>query len=134
MDYEKAMSLYMKCRREMELIEAEAATKVSPLKEKMGLLLQWMETKANMDGLKNVPVEGVGTGYWTNSTSATVADPSVFWGFVKENQLFDLVETRASSKAVKSYIDAYDAPPPGVNFSQVRVFKVRAATSGKEEG
>lgn len=127
MDYHSAMELYMKCRREQELIEGETKTKLAPLKEKMGLLLQWMETKARDEGLKNVPVEGVGTGYWTTIMSAKVANPGVFWDFVKQNQAFDLVETRASSKAVKSYIDGNNVPVPGVSFSQIEVFKVRAA-------
>lgn len=127
MDYNSAVTLYMKCRREKELIEAEMKVQLAPIKEKMDLLLQWVETKARADGLKNVPVEGVGTGYWTTAMSAKVANPGVFWDFVKANNAFDLVENRASSKAVKSYIDGNNAPVPGVNFSQVEVFKIRAA-------
>ena len=74
----------------------------------------------------NLPVEGIGTGYWTTILSAKVANPAVFWEFVKENNAYDLVENRASSKAVKSYIDGHNLPVPGVNFSQTEVFKVRA--------
>lgn len=133
MDYENAMTLFMKCRRDMELIEGECAVKIAPLKEKQQALLQWMEAKAMADGLKNVPVLGVGTGYWATHMSATVANPTEFWDFVKRNQAFDLVETRASSKAVKSYIDGNNAPVPGVNFSQVQVFKIRAANSTTKE-
>ena len=129
MDYERAMSLYMKERRTVELLEGELAKSVAPHKEKMNLLLQWMETKALADGLKNVPVDGVGTGYWTTHSSAVVANPAEFWNFVKSQQAFDLVETRASSKAVKSYIDGHHAPVPGVSFSQTQIFKVRAASS-----
>lgn len=132
MNYEVAMSLYMKYRREKELIDAETAVKLAPVKEKMDMLLKWMEMKALSEGLKNVPVEGVGTGYWTQHLSATVASPDTFWEFVKKNDAWDLVETRASSKAVKSYIDGNNAPVPGVNFSQTQVFKVRAAGDKKE--
>lgn len=133
MDYATAMTLYMKCRREQELIEGECTVKLVPVREKMQALLQWMETKALSEGLKNVPVAGVGTGYWTVHTSATVANPAEFWDFVKKNQAFDLVETRASSKAVKSYMDGHNAPVPGVNFGQTQVFKVRAANTKEKE-
>jgi len=121
------MTLYMKCRREKDLIEGEAKVKLQPVKEKMDLLLQWMETKALSEGLKNVPVVGVGTGYWTTILSAKVANPTVFWDFVKSTGAYDLVETRASSKAVKSHIDGTNTSVPGVDFSAVQVFKVRAA-------
>jgi len=133
MDYATAMTLYMKCRREYELIEGECAVKLTPVREKQQALLQWMEAKAMSEGLKNVPVAGVGTGYWTTHLTATVANPTVFWDFVKQNEAFDLVETRASSKAVKSYIDGHNAPVPGVNFGQTQVFKVRAANVKDKE-
>lgn len=125
--YESAMRKYFDTRREIELAEAELAVQLKPKKEAMKLLTQWMETKAREQGLKNVPVEGIGTGYWTTSTSAKVANPSVFWDFVKTNNAYDLVENRASSKAVKSYIDANGVPVPGVDFSMVETFKIRAA-------
>lgn len=129
MDYANAMSLYMDCRRQKELIEGEAAVRLAPIKEKMALLLDWMEVKAQSEGLKNVPVAGVGTGYWTTHMSAVVANPGEFWSFVKKNDAFDLVETRASSKAVKSYIDGHNAAVPGVTFGQTQIFKIRAANS-----
>ena len=133
MDYETAMTRYMNCRRTVELIEGKASEEAAPYKEKMQALMQWMEAAAHKDGLKNVPVAGVGTGYWTAHMSATVANPTAFWDFVKENQAYDLVETRASSKAVKSFIDGNNAPVPGVNFTQSQVFKIRAASTSDKE-
>jgi len=133
MDYETAMKRYFNAKRAIDLIEAEAAEKAKPEKEKMMLLAKWMEAKALEDGLKNVPVKGVGTGYWAVSTSATVANPEAFWNFVRENQAWDLVENRASSKAVKSFIDAHNAPVPGVNFGQIQVFKIKTASLSEKD-
>lgn len=127
MDYEKAITLYMKCRREKEIIEAATKLTLAPLNQKLSLLLTYVEMKALQDGLKNVPIEGVGTGYWTTHASAKVANAEAFWAFVKENEAWDLVENRACSSAVKSYIEGNDTPVPGVNFSQVQIFKIRAA-------
>ena len=134
MDYERAMTLYMKCRREVELIEGEMAKATALPKEKMLALAQWMEAKALQDGLKNVPVTGVGTGYWTTALSASVANPAAFWDFIKENQAFDLVETRAKATAVKSFIEGHNTPVPGVNFAQTKIFKIRAANQSDKEG
>ena len=134
MDYQRAMELYMRCRREVELEEGAVAKKVAPLKEKMALLAQWMEAKGLQDGLKNIAIAGVGTGYWTTALSASVANPEAFWSFVKENQAFDLVETRAKATAVKSFIEGNNAPVPGVTFAMTKIFKIRAANSSDREG
>ena len=82
---------------------------------------------------EHVKVEGVGTGYWQTALKASVANPSLFWEHVVEHKAYDLVENRASAKAVKSWIDGHNTPVPGVNFSQIEVFKVRAANSSEKE-
>lgn len=133
MDYESLMTRYMQARRKVDLIEGEAATAAAQSKEIMALCLQVMEAKALEDGLKNVPVKGIGTGYFTTILSATVANPSAFKQFVKENDAWDLIENRASSTAVKSYIEGNNAPVPGVSFSQTQVFKIRSASSTRKE-
>lgn len=130
---ESAMRLYYAEKRVVELAEGECAAKCAKPKEKMKLLMQWMETYAHQMGLKNLPVDGLGTGYFTKHVSATVANPGAFWDFVKENQAWDLVETRAAAKAVESYINGNNAPVPGVNFNATQVFKVRAANSSSEK-
>lgn len=131
MDYENCAMLFQKTKAEVTAIEAETKAKLAPLQEKMRLLLEWMETKAREEGLKNVPTK-YGTGFWATHTSASVAEPGIFRDFVIENKLWDLIETRASKVAVKSYIDANKEPPPGVNYKQVAVFNIRANTGGKE--
>jgi hypothetical protein len=133
MDYESLMTRYMQARRKVDLIEGEAATAAAQSKEIMKMCLQVMEAKALDDGLKNVPVKGIGTGYFTTILSATVANPSEFKQFVKENDAWDLIENRASSTAVKSYIEGNNAPVPGVSFSQTQVFKIRSASSTRKE-
>ena len=133
MDYESLMTRYMQARRKVDLIEGEAATAAAQSKEIMKMCLQVMEAKALDDGLKNVPVKGIGTGYFTTILSATVANPSEFKQFVKENDAWDLIENRASSTAVKSYIEGNNAPDPGVSFSQTQVFKIRSASSTRKE-
>ena len=130
--YEKAMRLYFNSKREVDLIEGAAKAACAPHKEKMALLSQWMETKALEEGLKNVGVAGLGTGYWATHISATVADKDTFFDFVREHQAWDLLESRASKTAVKSYIEGHNAPVPGVNFSQTQVFNIRQAIEKAE--
>jgi hypothetical protein len=130
---EQAMQMYYADKRAVELAEGECAAKCAKPKERMKLLLQWMETYTHQMGLKNLPVDGLGTGYFTTHLSAVVANPAEFRGFVEANNAWDLVELRAASKSIKSYIDGNNAPVPGVSFSAVQVFKVRAANSTSEK-
>ena len=127
LDYHKAMTLYFQCRREKELIEGEMASKIKPLNEKMQLLTQWIEEKAEQEGLKNVPVEGLGTGYWTTTNSAKVSNRTAFKEFCEQNDLWDLMEIRAASAQVKDHIDKTNVVPAGVTFSQMRTFRIKAA-------
>lgn len=129
LNYEKAMRLYFKCKREVDLIEGKAKAEITPIKEKMAMLSEWLETKGREEGLKNIGVEGVGTGYWTTHKSASVADREVFFNFVKETEAWDLLETRASKLAVESYIEGNKQEVPGVNFSQIQVFNIRQAST-----
>jgi hypothetical protein len=56
-----------------------------------------------------------------------VAEPTVFKDYVFSHpEARDLIEVRAAKLAVKSYIDAHNEPPPGVNFSSIKVFNLRA--------
>lgn len=128
MDFNKAMKLYFDCKREVELIEAEAASKAANAKEKIKTLMQWMELKAREEGLKNVPVEGIGTGFWKTVTSAKVANRTEFRDFCQKNELWDLMEIRAASTEVKRYIDKHNAPPNGVTFGQTSIFQIRSAS------
>lgn len=124
MDYETAVDKYLSLRKDIEEVEREAKVKVAELKQKMALLETWVTLKADEEGLKTVPTRG-GTAYWSTHHSCSVAEPSVFFDYVRDNQAWDLIEKRASKLAVKAYIDEGGMPPPGVNFSSYRVFNVR---------
>lgn len=68
-----------------------------------------------------------GTAYRSTKRSATIADGDVFRTFVRERELFDLVDWRANALAVEDYIQENEAPPPGINFTTVFTVGVRRA-------
>lgn len=128
MNYERAAQLYIET--EADIARAEAAHKetVAPLKEKLAALEHWLTVKAQEDGLENVKTE-FGTVYWSVHHKATVAAREPFFAHCRENNAWDLVEARASKTAVKSYVEAHGVPPPGVDYSSVRVFNFRKAST-----
>lgn len=66
-----------------------------------------------------------GTVYQTAKKSASIADMTAFWEFVKATGDFDLVDKKANVTAVEAYIETNNAPPPGVNFTTRLVVGVR---------
>jgi hypothetical protein len=126
MDYDKAVSEYLKLRAKVEKINAKAKADAAELKEQMAMLENWMTMKADKDGIDRIPTPH-GTGYWSTHHRCSVANPEEFFNYVIGAQRWDLMEKRASKIAVKNEVDETGAPPPGVNYSSIRVFNVRRA-------
>ena len=66
-----------------------------------------------------------GTAYKETKTSCSCADRQMFFEFVKENELFDLLEARPAKTVVDQYVEAHGELPPGINYSQTVVIKIR---------
>lgn len=56
-----------------------------------------------------------GTAFKSTRTSATVADRDMFLQFVRENEAWEMLESRVNKTAVEQYRAANDEIPPGVN-------------------
>ena len=95
--------------REQSFKESIAEDKTT-VKELEGMIL----TKLHELRLTSVKIEGKGTAYTSKRTSAKVESPEDFFGFVLETGRTELLEARASKKAVEEYIEVEKVPPPGV--------------------
>jgi hypothetical protein len=125
MNYEQAAAKYVELRTEVDRINKAAKAKVAELNKVMLDIENWFTLKADEDGLKTIPTLA-GTAYWSTVSSASVAEPTVFKQYVIDNGAWDLIETRAAKLSVKSFVESNGQPPPGVNFSSVKVFNLRA--------
>jgi hypothetical protein len=124
MNYEEAAERYTKVRDAIDRLEKEHKANKAELTEKLRALESWFTAKAEEDGLETVKTS-LGTGYWATHNTATVASREDFFSHCKENDSWDLLESRASKVAVRSYIEANGEPPPGINFGATRVFNFR---------
>jgi hypothetical protein len=126
MNYSTACKNYIELRNKVNEIENKAKADAAEHKEKMLQLETWLTMKADEEGLDNIKTE-FGTAYWSNIASAKVANRDAFMDFVKRENAFDMLENRVSKEAVKSYMAGHDnMVPPGVDFSQIRKFNLRA--------
>lgn len=77
-------------------------------------------------GVKSYKTD-IGTAYTQERTSATVADRGDLLEFVKEKDLWQLLDIRAAKKAIDEYVEQNKDLPPGVNYRKELVVNVRRA-------
>lgn len=125
MDYDKAVSQYIKLRDDNKQIEAEANAKIAANKETMEKLAVWLELKAQKDKLEKIPTK-YGTVFWTVGDRCTVSNGAAFFSFVQEKQAWELLEKRASKTGVRDFIEATRVVPPGVDYTTFKQINVRS--------
>jgi len=120
----KRVEQYRQISAIIETIEERHKDELSPLKEVksllsgviMGFLEQTGQTSAKTPvGTATVAVR------WT----ASLADPDVFMKYVLAHGAFDLLESRASSTAVKEFVKEHEGQlPPGTNLTAHKTLSV----------
>ena len=75
----------------------------------------WIKEQADAQGVTSFKTKH-GTAFLITTDYAKVADWDAVLGFIRENDAYDMLEKRISKVAVRGYIDATKAVPPGVNY------------------
>lgn len=124
MTLEEIVSKYIAIRDKKAVMKAEYDSKVARVDEaltKLEAVLLKTFDEAGMESCKT----SAGTAYKTTRTSFTVADRDAFIGFVKDNEAWEMLESRCSKKAAEEYMSANGEIPPGVNYRAEQVVNVR---------
>lgn len=115
---------YIEIRDKKALLKADYEAKVAKVDTALtkleGILLKTFD-EAGMESCKTA----AGTAYKTTRTSFTVADRDTFIGFVKDNEAWEMLESRCSKKAAEEFMAANGEIPPGVNYRAEQVVNVR---------
>jgi hypothetical protein len=118
------VATYMKLRSQKESMEAEVKDKVSTIKAKMEKLEAWIKEQADVQGVTSFKTKH-GTAFLTTTDYANVADWDAVLDFIREQEAFDMLEKRISKIAVRGYIEANKAVPPGVNYGTKLEINIR---------
>lgn len=118
------VATYMKLRSQKESIEAEVKDRVSVLKAKMEKLEAWIKEQADVQGVTSFKTKH-GTAFLTTTDYANVADWDAILDFIRTQEAFDMLEKRISKLAVRGYIEANKAVPPGVNYGTKLEINIR---------
>lgn len=123
---------YMKLRDQKATIEAEVKERVSDLKNKMEKLEAYLKTQMDEQGLTSFKSD-YGTAFLTTTDYANVADWDAVLTFIRNNDAFDMLEKRVSKIAVRGYIEANKAIPPGVTYGTKLEINVRKPGAKSED-
>jgi hypothetical protein len=118
------VATYMKLRSQKESIEAEVKDRVSAIKAKMEKLEAWIKEQADVQGVTSFKTKH-GTAFLTTTDYANVADWDAVLDFIRTQEAFDMLEKRISKIAVRGYIEANKAVPPGVNYGTKLEINIR---------
>lgn len=126
------VAAYLKLRNKKEALEAETKDQVKTLKEKMEQFEAWIKEQADAQGVTSFKTKH-GTAFLTTTDYANVGDWDTVLGFIRENEAYDMLEKRISKVAVRGYIDATKAVPPGVNYGTKLEVNIRKPVARVED-
>lgn len=120
------VAAYTKTRDEIAAKKKQLEEELKPLQALQETRENWLMGEIARTGLKNLPTKH-GTAYITRAESVTVADWDAFFGYVLENEKFELLEHRAAKTGCLEIMgDERQHPlPPGLNYSAVQKIGVR---------
>jgi hypothetical protein len=125
----KRVEQYITLRDQIKKMNDEHEAKLKPFVEVQNMLTGWMQNFLEQAGADSIKTAH-GTCYSTTRYTASLADPEAFMAFVKQNDMYELLDRKANVTAVKDYVNEKGALPPGVNLSSIKTVGVRRA-SGK---
>lgn len=117
---------YIELRDKKAVFKNEYDEKVAKIDQTLdkieAKMLEVMQT-VGMDAIRTAN----GTVYSEVKVSSSTADKAAFLDFVRENDLWQLVDMRPLKSAIKEYRDVNDDLPPGINWREERVVQFRRA-------
>lgn len=126
------VATYMKLRLQKESMEAEVKDRVSVIKAKMEKIEAWIKEQADLQGVTSFKTKH-GTAFLTTTDYANVGDWDAVLDFIRTQEAYDMLEKRVSKIAVRGYIDANKAVPPGVNYGTKLEVNIRKPVNRVED-
>ncbi len=123
-DMELRVAQFVKLRDLKEEIAQRHKEELAPIQEALNDLQEELArglSMANADSIKTA----CGTASFTTKASASIKDMEAFWTWVVTQSAFDLIDKRANVTGVQAHIAQHNAPPPGVNYTEMRAVNVR---------
>jgi len=115
---------FIKLRDRKTQLKKEQADELRPITEKMTLLENWLQRELMKQGVDSMKTKE-GTAFTSTVSAATVKDRDAFFDFVREKEMWDLLENRCSKQVVRDYLEETGEVVPGVNYQETKVVRIR---------
>lgn len=115
---------YIKLRDAKAKLSQKHKDKVAQIDEILEAIEAALLEQFDQHGIDSVRSEA-GTAYTSTRVSASVADWDAVLNYVRDKDLWNLLERRVSKDAVKQFREEHDDLPPGVNWSEEKVINIR---------
>lgn len=120
----KAIELYIKLRERVDAIKKAQAAQLAPFSEAMAKLEANLLSHLNDTKTDSAKCEA-GTAFKSTVTSVGVKEWAATLAYIKEHELWDLLEARVSKTAAQERIEEAGEAIPGVSITQAVVLRVR---------
>jgi len=118
---DQAITAYILIRDKRDKKRKEQQEEMAPYIAKMEKLENWLLHMLNKQGVESTRTDH-GTAYKSIRTTAKITDWDSALEFIKENELYHLLERRVSKKAVEEFVEVQGAPPDGIDIvREIRV-------------
>jgi len=119
------VAAYVSLRDRKAELKAQHQQELAPINEQMFKIEGWLHRELNKQGVDSFKTKR-GTAFVQKSTSVTVQDwQDQTLPFIREHELWDMLEARVSKTAVSDYIESTGEVPPGVAVKTEEVVRVR---------
>lgn len=119
----KDVAKYIKLREFKARRAAVAAAEASEITAQMEIIETRLMTFLNKTGQRGGNT-GNGTFFKKVFSTSKVADRDAFMQFVKEEDMFNFLESRVNNTAVNEYIEANNKLPPGVSVTRIEKLSI----------
>lgn len=129
---DEVVAAYIKLRAKKEAMEAKTKAEVKEIVEKMDKFEGWLKQQADAQGVTSFKTKH-GTAFLKTTDYANVESWDATLAYILDNKAFDLLNKAVSKVAVRGYIDANKAVPPGVNYGTKIEVEVRKPATRVED-
>ena len=115
MNIETVIAGYVKLRTQRDELKKKQAAEMLPINDAMFKLASWLQKQLQESGQTSAKT-GSGTAFLQTDTSVAIDDWESTIAFIKENDLFSMLERRVSKSVVTDYIESTQTVPPGLSI------------------
>lgn len=123
-DLDKVIAGYIKLRDAKDAMETRHKEELAPLNSKMEKIEAWLQNALQSQGLRNVKSDS-GTAFIQSVANVTTPDFEATMAYIKEHDMWELLDRRLSKSVVLDHIEKFGVPPPGVTVARADIVRIR---------